>query len=75
MFVTGNAGKLREVKAILLQGKPIEIISQALDSEWQPLLTPGKTVAHVSRLCNQSQNSKDQLRKLLGRSADGQLIW
>ena len=38
VFVTGNAGKLREVKAILLQGAPIEITSQALDSGYQSLL-------------------------------------
>jgi len=31
VFVTGNAGKLREVKAILLQGAPVEINSKALD--------------------------------------------
>jgi len=36
VFVTGNAGKLREVKAILLQGTPIEITSQALDSGCRP---------------------------------------
>jgi inosine triphosphate pyrophosphatase len=33
-FVTGNANKLKEVKAILSQGgNPIEIDSQSLDSE------------------------------------------
>ena len=33
-FVTGNANKLKEVKAILSRGgDPIEIDSQSLDSE------------------------------------------
>jgi inosine triphosphate pyrophosphatase len=33
-FVTGNANKLKEVKAILSQGgNPVEIDSQSLDSE------------------------------------------
>lgn len=31
MFVTGNAGKLREVREILAQGTPIEIESRDLD--------------------------------------------
>jgi inosine triphosphate pyrophosphatase len=34
VFVTGNANKLKEVKAILSQGgNPIEIDNQALDSQ------------------------------------------
>ncbi|KAJ7058228.1 inosine triphosphate pyrophosphatase-like protein [Mycena amicta] len=37
IFVTGNANKLKEVKAILLDGnKPIEIESRALDSKPLP---------------------------------------
>jgi len=34
VFVTGNAGKLREVREILAQGKPIEIESRDLDCEY-----------------------------------------
>lgn len=33
VFVTGNAGKLREVREILAQGTPIEIESRDLDCE------------------------------------------
>ena len=33
VFVTGNAGKLREVREILAQGTPIEIESRNLDRE------------------------------------------
>ena len=38
-FVTGNANKLKEVKAILSRGgNPIEIDSQSLDSELNILM-------------------------------------
>jgi hypothetical protein len=33
VFVTGNAGKLREVREILAQGPPIEVESRDLDRE------------------------------------------
>ena len=33
VFVTGNAGKLREVREILAQGTPVEIESRDLDRE------------------------------------------
>jgi inosine/xanthosine triphosphate pyrophosphatase family protein len=37
VFVTGNANKLKEVKAILSEGgKPIEIESQSLDGKLTP---------------------------------------
>jgi hypothetical protein len=73
VFVTGNAGKLREVKAILLQGTPIEITSQALDSGCPPQLITRHNDHRGHR--NQSQNSKGQLRRLLGRSVVERLIW
>jgi hypothetical protein len=34
VFVTGNAGKLREVREILAQSTPIEVESRDLDREW-----------------------------------------
>jgi len=39
VFVTGNAGKLREVREILAQGTPIEVDSRDLDRECE--LYPG----------------------------------
>jgi hypothetical protein len=74
VFVTGNAGKLREVKAILLQGTPIEITSQALDSGYQPFYLVAMVI-HASRPFDQSQKFKGQLRKLPGRNVVERLTW
>jgi hypothetical protein len=38
VFVTGNAGKLREVREILAQGTPVEIESRDLDRECELVL-------------------------------------
>lgn len=40
VFVTGNAGKLREVREILAQSTPIEVESRDLDREWSGTITP-----------------------------------
>ena len=54
MFVTGNTGKLREVREILTNGpQPIEIESHSLDCEFpfgisfEPL-RENKTIIHIS---------------------------
>jgi hypothetical protein len=52
VFVTGNAGKLREVREILAQSTPIEVESRDLDREWSGTITPRtqwRSIAGVHR--------------------------
>ena len=71
--MTGNAGKLREVKAILLQGTPIEITSQALDSGCPPFLPQcnGNVCPEVALPVPELQGSTQEVaREKCRRAAD-----
>ena len=65
VFVTGNANKLKEVKAILSQGgNPIEIDSQALDSQLFPII-PRKRYSFERTTHGQFPSSKARQRRKL----------
>lgn len=65
VFVTGNANKLREVKAILSDGgNPIEIESKSLDGKLQ-ILTYFSLYPVIELSSLQSQRSKVLRKKSL----------